>query len=157
MHEASGILGSEITQFLDELVSMPIATSLAVRVISFQRKQETLRALEDNVFLFANTMHDITPLPDMAGRLVEALDTIAMTATDALQTKDAMDLNLLTQMTDDRGPMMEKLRNRMSVDTGKDVGNVAALHYATTLFERNVWLLRQLALWLREDARTSAV
>jgi hypothetical protein len=30
---------------------------------------------------------------------------------------------------------------------------VAALHYATTLFERNVWLLRQLALWLREDLK----
>ena len=34
-------------------------------------------------------------------------------------------------------------------------GNISALHYATTLFERNVWLLRQLALWMREDARFS--
>jgi hypothetical protein len=31
------------------------------------------------------------------------------------------------------------------------VADVSALHYATTLFERNVWLLRQLALWLREN------
>jgi hypothetical protein len=36
------------------------------------------------------------------------------------------------------------------------VEDVSALHYATTLFERNVWLLRQLALWMREDAAAEA-
>jgi len=30
---------------------------------------------------------------------------------------------------------------------------VAKLRYATTLFERNVWLLRQIALWMREDLK----
>jgi len=42
----------------------------------------------------------------------------------------------------------------MQVDEMLDVDNLSALHYATTLFERNVWLLRQLALWLREDTKS---
>lgn len=151
MHESVGVLGGEITLFMEALVSMPISPGLAARVISFQRKQETLRALEDNVFLLAQTLHDLNPLPDLADRIVEALDTITLTALDALQSKDALDLNLLTNMTDDRGSMMERLRSRVAVEETGNVGNVAALHYATTLFERNVWLLRQLALWLREE------
>lgn len=155
LHEANVILGGEITQFMEALVSMPIATSLAARVISFQRKQETLRALEENVFLLAQTLHDLKPQSEMGDRLIEALDTLTMTTIDALQANDAMDLDLLMQMTEDRGTMMERLRNRMGLEEGSRLGNVAALHYATTLFERNVWLLRQVALWLREDARAT--
>ena len=62
-------------------------------------------------------------------------------------------------MTDDRSGMMEELRSRhglRQVATGS-AGNVSALHYATTLFERNVWLLRQLALWMREDAKYAMI
>ena len=58
-------------------------------------------------------------------------------------------------MTDDRSGMMEELRNRHGLGQTASAGNISALHYATTLFERNVWLLRQLALWMREDARFS--
>jgi len=156
LYEAAGELGGQITQFLDALVGMPVATDLAAQVISFQRKQETLRALEENVFLFAETLQAQGHLPELAGRLVEALDTIVLTAMDALQSKDATDVTLVVQLTDDRGGLMERLRARLQMDAGKDVGDIAVLHYATTLFERNVWLLRQLALWMREDAHLSA-
>jgi phosphate:Na+ symporter len=60
-------------------------------------------------------------------------------------------------MTDDRGGMMEELRKRHGLQQTGRTNNTSALHYATTLFERNVWLLRQLALWMREDARFSIV
>jgi hypothetical protein len=51
--------------------------------------------------------------------------------------------------------MMEELRSRHGLDQTGSANNTSALHYATTLFERNVWLLRQLALWMREDAKFS--
>jgi phosphate:Na+ symporter len=153
LHGAAGELGTKIAEFLDALVGKSISASLAARVIAFQRKEETIRALEDNIYLFAETLHDQTGAAAMANRLVEALDTIVLTAIDALQSKDKMDLDLLMKLTDDRGGMMERLRNRINVDGTENVGNIAALHYATTLFERNVWLLRQLALWLKEDTK----
>jgi hypothetical protein len=55
--------------------------------------------------------------------------------------------------------MMERLRNRYRLENADTAtaSDVAALHYATSLFERNVWLIRQLALWLREDLRLSEV
>jgi phosphate:Na+ symporter len=155
LHAAAMELGQEIVQFLEALVRLPIAADLAVQVISFQRREETLRALEENVFLFAETIpHDGNE--NVARRLVEALDTLLLTAIDAMRSQDMADVELLVQLTDDRGGMMEKLRSRHNVDLPEDAGNISALHYATTLFERNVWLLRQLALGLREEAKRLA-
>jgi phosphate:Na+ symporter len=154
LHEAAITLGGEITQFLEALMKQPIATDLAARIISFQRKQETLRTLEENVFLFAQTMGTLGS-KDLPGRMIEALDTILLTAADALKSYDPADIELLVGMTDDRGSAMERLRGRYRLESPETAGDVAALHYATTLFERNVWLLRQLALWIREDARTN--
>jgi phosphate:Na+ symporter len=156
LHEAAAILGGEISQFLEALVSESMSANLTARVISFQRKQETIRTLEDNVFLFAQTLESYNETNEMAGRLVEAMDTILLTASDALSGQDAFDIDMLVQMTDDRGTLMERLRRQIKVDEAENVGGVAAVHYATTLFERNVWLLRQLGLWIREDKSTAA-
>jgi len=155
LHHAADQLGKEIVQFLESLVKMRMASDLAARVISFQRKEETLRALEENVYLFAETVESRHDAAELAGRLVEALDTILLTAADALTSKDEGDVDMLVRLTDDRGGMMERLRDRLKVDESQAVEDVSAMHYATTLFERNVWLLRQLALWMREDARVS--
>jgi phosphate:Na+ symporter len=156
LHDAAGKLNTEIELFLESLIRLPIDAELAARIISFQRKEETLRSLEENVFLFAETIESRHNAADLAGRLVEALDTIMLTAADALTSKDEADVDMLVRLTDDRGGMMERLRNRLQVDEKRAVEDVSALHYATTLFERNVWLLRQLALWIREDAKVNA-
>jgi len=153
LHKAAGELGNEISAFLESLVKLPIAAGLVTRAISFQRKEETLRALEENVFLFAETLEARAEQNALTGSLVEALDTIVLTAVDALNSKDSADIDMLIRLTDDRGGMMERLRKRMSVNVTQDVEALSAMHYATTLFERNVWLLRQLALWLREDQK----
>jgi hypothetical protein len=89
--------------------------------------------------------------------MVEALDTILLTAADAFTSKDQIDIDLLVSLTDDRGGAMERLRTRYRLEHADNASDISALHYATTLFERNVWLLRQLALWLREDVRRSEI
>lgn len=156
LHQAAVTLGEEISRFLEELVRRQLAGELAARIISFQRKAETLRSLEENVFLFAATLEQ-RGAEELPGRLVEALDTILLSAADALKSKEALDIDLLISMTDDRGATMERLRTRYRVDNPEKHSEVSALHYATTLFERNVWLLRQLALWIREDVKLNAL
>jgi phosphate:Na+ symporter len=133
-------------------MTQPLATDLAERLIALQRKEETLRALEENVFLFASTL-ERRGSEELPGRMVEALDNILLTASDALTSKDSIDIELLISLTDDRGGIMERLRTRYRLENPENASGVSALHYATTLFERNVWLLRQLALWLREDVK----
>lgn len=150
LHTAAVALGEEIVRFLQAVVEQPIAAELAAHVISLQRKEETLRALEENVFLFASTLEHRGE-DEMCGRMVEALDAILLTATDALTSGDSADIELLIRITDDRGSTMERVRNRFQRENPDHVADISALHYATTLFERNVWLLRQLALWAREN------
>ena len=156
LHAAALTLGEEIARFLESLMQQPTSGEVATRTISLRRKQETLRALEENIYLFAGTL-DRPGDQDLSGRLLEALDTVLLTASDALKSRDEMDIEMLISMTDDRGATMERLRSRYGIDGGTDAREIATLHYATTLFERNVWLLRQLALWLREDLKVAAV
>ncbi len=155
LHNGAVALGEEIARFLETLVEQPIATALAAHLISFQRKEEILRALEENVFLFATTL-ERHGCDELSGRLVEALDAILLSASDALKSSDPVDIDLLITMTDDRGSAMEHLRTRYRLENPGDASEISSLHYATTLFERNVWLLRQLALWVREDVAMHA-
>jgi phosphate:Na+ symporter len=156
LHQSAISLGEEITHFLETMVKQQLSTNLAHRLISLQRKEESLRALEENVFLFASTLEH-RGSEELTGHMVEALDTLLLTASDALTSKDEIDIELLVSLTDDRGGIMERLRTRYQLDNPENASDVSALHYATTLFERNVWLLRQLALWLREDVKLSEV
>jgi phosphate:Na+ symporter len=152
LHSSAFSLAQEITNFLQLLIREPIAAGLAARIISFQRTQEILRALEENVFLFAETLERQGP-EELSARLVEGLDTILLTAWDALKSRDELDIELLVSLTSDRGGMMERLRSRYRPEDPESAASVAKLHYATTLFERNVWLLRQIALWMREELK----
>lgn len=158
LHNGAVALGEEIARFLEALVEEHVATEVAAQVVSLQRKEEILRALEENVYLFAATLEHRGE-DEMCGRMVEALDTILLTAADALRSADAADVELLVRITEDRGSTMERIRIRLQAQHSANVADVSALNYATTLFERNVWLVRQLALWMRENAsilRTSA-
>jgi phosphate:Na+ symporter len=152
LHAAAVQLGRHISEFLEALLQLPIANDVAARAISFQRKESTLRALEENVFLFAEGLSGIAN-EELAGLLIESLDTILFSALAALESPGDIEIEMLVNMTDDRGGMMEDLRSRHGLQPTGSASNIAALHYATTLFERNVWLLRQLALWMREDAK----
>ncbi len=156
LHAAVNQLGRHIAEFLEALLKMPIATDLAARAISFQRKESTLRALEENVYLFAETLTGLAG-EELAGLLIESLDTILYSALAALESPRDLEIDILVNMTDDRSGMMEELRSRHGLQQAGSTNHTSALHYATTLFERNVWLLRQLALWMREDAKFSVV
>jgi phosphate:Na+ symporter len=152
LHKAAQTLSGEIRPFLGMLVKEPIPASLAARCLAFQRKEDTLSSLEENVFLFAETVGARASSAEMATSLTEALDLLVMTAADALQSQAAGDVRLLLDLTSDRGNMMEELRRGLRPDERNALEDVSALHYASTLFERNVWLLRQLGLWMQEDA-----
>jgi phosphate:Na+ symporter len=155
LHSSALSLGQEISHFLETIAREPISSYLAGRIISLQRKEETIRALEENVFLFAETLEHRPG--DLFSPLVEGLDTLLLITNDALKSKEPLDVEMLVSITDDRGVMMERLRSRHRPEEAGRADEVAALHYATTLFERIVWLLRQLALWMREDVKISEV
>ena len=79
----------------------------------------------------------------LGGLLVESLDTMLGTAIDVGRGGDELDRELLRQMTSDRSEQMEAIRrNAASVD-GSGSRAQAQVLYATSLFERAVYLLRR--------------
>lgn len=66
-----------------------------------------------------------------------------------------MDIELLVSLTDDRGGTMERLRSRHRPEGPERANKVAALQYATTLFERNVLGVPLPAGWMREQGETN--
>ncbi len=153
LHEAAGRLADEISGFLQELVRQPCSDELACLMLAYERRLDLLRPLEANVYQFVQTLGRIepaSPLAAVAGRLLESMDAIIAMAADALDSLDTADVDLLLRVTDDRGEMMEQLRTtHQTAGAGRPMDEHSALHYATSLFERNIWLLRQLGLWLR--------
>lgn len=110
-----------------------------------ERRQENLGALLDTVHQFATLRHEAAMSAELTGlvdSLNETLHFILLITADAWESQDTADHNNLLQMTGDRGDMMERLRHSAQAAQGSMTEN-SALFYATTVFERAIWLIRQ--------------
>lgn len=150
---ASCSLRVEITSFLAELVRRQISGDTVAAVLALERRQENLNALADALRQFVGACGGgkFSPrVQALVDRLAESLHLIFTAAQDAWATRDAIDLEMLLKLTEDRGEMMERLRRSCQAQgVGISPDESSTLSYATTLFERMVWLLRQLGLSLR--------
>ena len=120
------------------------------RLLGLERRQDHLDALLDttrDLAAAATTRALGEPRAAMLDRLQEALSVIFLTARDAWSSRDAQDVDLLRQLSADRGDLMERLRRRIG-DGDADSAERASLLYVTSLFERAVWLVRQIGFTL---------
>lgn len=144
-------LRTEILNFLKELAHAELASDAATNILTLERRQENLSALLDTVHQFASLRHETDFGPELAGlmdSLTEALHFILLITSDAWESQDPADRENLLQMTGDRGDMMERLRRSSQTAQGTMTEN-SALFYATTLFERSIWLVRQIVTSFR--------
>jgi len=153
LYSAIRALREEISSFLAELVKRQISGDIAFMILALERRQENLNTLTDALHQFVDACDDrkFTPkVQALVDRMAESLHLIFTSAQDAWHSRDEMDLDLLLKLTEDRGEMMERLRQSYQVhEAGSSLDQSSALSYATTLFERMVWLLRQVGLSLR--------
>lgn len=154
MHAGLERLRGEIRLFLGELVGRRLDPETSAAVIELERRQEHLDALETAVDDFVRVHRAIGAggrTGETVERVTEVVSLLLLTAVDAWQG-DAMDIEHLLLLTEDRGETMERLR---AGDHGANETQErrSALGYALTLFERIAWLIRQLAISLRGAAR----
>jgi phosphate:Na+ symporter len=156
LHQAGAAVGAELQAFLRELVEQQSDRTTSARLLLLEQRQTTLVALNEAVHHFTETFAKLRAAetsPDMPNgflhNLVESLNTLLLTAADALRSGDAVDRDLLLGLTRDRGDLMERLRRTLLDNSHASPAHhqqKANLLYLTSLFERSVWLLRQLAL-----------
>jgi hypothetical protein len=84
------------------------------------------------------------------------LDFVLTTLVTALETGDRQHIELLVRITEDRGDLMEQIRQSYLAEEGSvDARDRAVLLQVTNLFERTIWMMQRLARLLGRNARTS--
>ena len=139
-------LGGEIAGFLADLATNERNHDRGVQIASAIARQQALAELVESVDDMTAAIHRL-PADSIArmlgGGLAEATDVLLGTLRDCLDRTDPSDRELLDAMTSDRGDQMESVRrNAVGAEFGspEDQANIL---YATSLFERTVYLARR--------------
>ena len=139
-------LGGEIAGFLADLATNERNHDRGVQIASAIARQQALAELVESVDDMTAAVHRL-PADSIArmlgGGLAEATDVLLGTLRDCLDRTDPADRELLEAMTSERGDQMESVRrNAVGAEFGspEDQANIL---YATSLFERTVYLARR--------------
>ncbi|MDF3057499.1 MAG: Na+/Picotransporter [Rariglobus sp.] len=151
LHRGGTAVGTEIQAFIRELAEREVDHNTSRRVLALERRLALIGSLNDTVHAFVETFTRLRSGPALEGsfvdNLAESLNTLILSAIDATHAGDPAEVDLLLRMTADRGDLMERLRrNLLSGPQPLDHQQKSHLFYLTSLFERAVWLLRQLGL-----------
>lgn len=151
-HRAARAIAAEIEAYLRELVEHAPDHEASARLLALEQRLALIVSLTDTVHDFTATLARLrspgAPPAPLLDSLLESLDTLLLTAHDASRDAAPDDLALLVQLASDRGDLMERLRRQLlaASDPALDHARKSDLFYATSLFERAIWLIRQLAL-----------
>ncbi|MGH8048601.1 MAG: Na/Pi symporter [Chthoniobacterales bacterium] len=151
LHAGMRLLQGELRAFLGELVNRQLDPEISRAVLALERREEHLESLEDSVNNFVAARRSTAfsgRAAELMERIAESMSLMLLTARDAWSGADALDLAHLLKLTEDRGDLMERIRKGCQSEQIA-LEQQSALFYATTLFERAVWLLRQLGLSLQ--------
>ncbi len=159
-HRAFCAVAAEVQACFGELVDQSLDSTTSARLLNTQNRLSLIQSIEENVFLMVSTLETsafeegATPL---VHGIVEGLDALLLTAIDALESGEAMDLDLLRSATEDRGDTMERIRKvYLYSESGLELQAKTTLLYITGLFERSVWMLNRLSSLLAQPLSPKA-
>lgn len=113
-HAAFKQLSAQINHLLTSISRKNLNTELSESLITITKAQEQLASLEGDLFQITNHVLGYAHEDTAAGlgrNILESVDFLVLTAIDAIEGRDTEDLQMLSSMTQDRGPMMVNLRN----------------------------------------------
>ena len=141
-------LNAEIAGFLADLATAEKEHERGVRIAAAIARQQSLAELVEAVDAMSAVVERL-PAESMArmlgGGLVEATDVMIGTLREWLERGDPADRELLDALTSDRGEQMESVRRSSAGAEFGSAEDQAAILYATSLFERTVYLARRVA------------
>ncbi|QPM90253.1 Na/Pi cotransporter family protein [Pseudooceanicola algae] len=156
LHEGMQMLRPEIDAFIAELINRELDRETANEILGLERRQEHLDALEDSIAEFVAILRRNSfsgRAADLIDRLTESISVILLTTQDAWEHSDAFETETLMTLTADRGDMMERIRIAFQDGSRAGLEEESAIFHATMLFERIVWLVRQVGKSLSGSAR----
>ncbi|PTX97271.1 hypothetical protein DB346_19890 [Verrucomicrobia bacterium LW23] len=159
LHSALLSVGGQVREYLTAVLEKELPAGTSERLLRLELRLTLLLALEQNMYDFAAAVQASQPVGagEFANNLTESMNAVLHLALDAQRSCDPEDVGILMAATNDRGALMERLRRqRLGVANLEHQGKATAF-YLTTLFERLVWMLRQLGLAIRQGNDVSAL
>jgi phosphate:Na+ symporter len=152
-------ISGRIDQFQQELLSQQLGSAEMERLTRSQSRLSLLIYLEDSLrtlHLSVGSVPAAGSLADLISTFIEGLDFVLLTAVDALESRDAGNIELLLQITEDRGDLVERMRKDFLAGNETSSADRLILLQVTSVFERIVWMLHRLALIDADRAVESA-
>lgn len=149
LHESFAALAAQIDRFQQELFNQQLGAQETERLTSLQTRLSLIVYVEDSLRTLAAATADVPAggrLAELVLTFVEALDFVLLTMIDTLESHDRGSLDLLMQITQDRGPLMERIReDHFAAASGVGAADRRVLMQITSVFERVVWMLQRFA------------
>jgi len=148
VHEPFTAVASRIGQFQHDLVHQQLGPHETERLTKYQTRLSLIVYVEDSLKELVASAYGVPPgrLGELLATFAESLDFVLMTMEDAIESKEGDTIEILVQITGDRGELVERIRREYL--TGEiEVTNLerAALLQATTGFERVIWMVQRVA------------
>ena len=138
----------EVEGFTERLSARDLNPSRSLELSRLAERSDLLRLLSDSVCELTETIRGAGqpgPLGMLTGNIAEGLHAVLLAAADAIANPDEANLELLHQLTADRGELMEAIRRSLlRGEQTLTIDEHQALFTSTRLFERIIRLLRRL-------------
>jgi phosphate:Na+ symporter len=156
LHQAFVTLAKEVELYCAALVDRRHSHATSERLINVQSRESLIEFLEEALYNLVSSVMHSPPTPQLkplVHSFAEALDFLLRTASDAAQSLDPADAELLIQLSGDRGNMMSNIRNlHLSTERDLDQHDKVLLLTLTTLFERIVWMVKRFGKLLHQES-----
>lgn len=144
-------VGRAIERVQAALTLRPMTAEDTEWLVGQQKRQELLDTLDETCCALTEAAGELGgEAAQLRTTIVEALDTLLLTAISGMAQADDEELAMLATMTRDRGPAMERVRARyLSSSLALSPETRSRVLQVTSLFERATWALHRFAGLLR--------
>ena len=145
IHKSNIFLINEIDLYLKRIIHFNLSRSNSEAYVLLQNRQTLLKAIDETVFGFVNLINNYQ-ISDGLNTLIqnstESLHVNFITALEATKSKEQFDIEILLKLTEDKGPLMERVRSfHLSESRALDSVDKSFLLDMTDQYQRTVWLL----------------
>jgi hypothetical protein len=157
-HDAFAQVGKCIERFQNALMSHRMTAEDTEWLLNQQKRQELLSAVDETCYDLWVVSRDVgADAEQLRSSIVEAMDTMLLTAISSMANDDAEELDMLQTMTRDRGPAMERVRRRyLAISDSLPADERNRILQITSLFERGAWSLHRFAALLGDSPKMRA-
>ena len=146
-------LMNEIELYLKRIVNSNLSQDDTEQYVILQNRQNLLKSIDDAVFHYVQTIYDSqtgSNLEELIQSSAESLHFNLITALETTRTSEKADIEILLNITDDKGGLMERIRKSyLNGDNLLNSDEKTVLLYVTDLFQRTVWLINNWAKTLK--------